>query len=537
MSEEIPTSPVAALGDSPAPANPLLDKLRSNQGPGRYTSPRVEMGQTGGVAPAEVNRDAQGLPPRPHADSRKPQYGTRPNGGPGGRGPGGPQRGGPRTDGNQKPFTGGAQRLGDVPENFGAPPPPKPAPAKQVDLKIDPLDAEMEAELQAAFGGIEESLDTFKTQRPVKEAPSPGKKGVVFRIHNGDVFVELPGGRTQGILTKDQFPEGMPEIGTELEIKIERFDNANGLLVLSRLGKAVANADWSSLAVGMVVEVKVTGVKASGLEVMVNSCRGWLPASQVDLNRTFDLSLFADQKLTCEVIEVDPHDHNLIVSRRVLLERQRAVEGEKLWGELAVDQIRKGIVRSIQSFGAFVDIGGADALLPISQISWKRITNIGDVLHPGQAVEVKILTIDLETKKISVGLKQLVTSPWHTLAERFRPGTIVTGKVTRTEEFGAFVELEPEIEGLVHISELAKGKVRRTSDEVKTGDEVKVMILTIEPESRRVSLSIKAAIEEADPVELESAATPSVPVKPAKPRTTPLRGGNGDWFPLIPPIG
>ena len=537
MSEEIPTSPVAAPVDSPAPANPLLDKLRSNQGPGRYTSPRVEMGQTGGVATAEVNHDAQGLAPRPHADSRKPQYGTRPNGGPGGRGPGGPQRGAPRTDGNQKPFTGGAQRLGDVPENFGAPPPPKPAPAKQVDLKIDPLDAEMEAELQAAFGGIEESLDTFKTQRPVKEAPSPGKKGVVFRIHNGDVFVELPGGRTQGILTKDQFPEGMPEIGTELEIKIERFDNANGLLVLSRLGKAVANADWSSLAVGMVVEVKVTGVKASGLEVMVNSCRGWLPASQVDLNRTFDLSLFADQKLTCEVIEVDPHDHNLIVSRRVLLERQRAVEGEKLWGELAVDQIRKGIVRSIQSFGAFVDIGGADALLPISQISWKRITNIGDVLHPGQAVEVKILTIDLETKKISVGLKQLVTSPWHTLAERFRPGTIVTGKVTRTEEFGAFVELEPEIEGLVHISELAKGKVRRTSDEVKTGDEVKVMILTIEPESRRVSLSIKAAIEEADPVEPESAATLSVPVKPAKPRTTPLRGGNGDWFPLIPPIG
>lgn len=193
----------------------------------------------------------------------------------------------------------------------------------------------------------------------------------------------------------------MPEIGTELEIKIERFDNANGLLVLSRLGKAVANADWSSLAVGMVVEAKVTGVKASGLEVMVNSCRGWLPASQVDLNRTFDLSLFADQKLTCEVIEVDQHDHNLIVSRRVLLERQRAVEGEKLWGELAVDQIRKGIVRSIQSFGAFVDIGGADALLPISQISWKRITNIGDVLHPGQAVEVKILTIDLETKKKS----------------------------------------------------------------------------------------------------------------------------------------
>ncbi len=536
MSEEIPTNPVVDSGNAPVPANPLLEKLRSNQGPSRYSSPRIEMGQTGGVSPAE-GQETKGYAPRPQADSRKATYGNRPQGGRSDRGQGGPKQGGARTEGNQKPFTGGALRLGDVPENFGAPPAPKPTPAKAVDLKIDPLDAEMEAELQAAFGGIEESLDTFKTERPVREAATPGKKGVVFRIHNGDVFVELPGGRTQGILTKDQFPEGLPEIGTELEIKIERFDNANGLLVLSRLGKAVGDADWSSLSLGMVVEAKVTGVKASGLEVMVNSCRGWLPASQVDLNRTFDLSLFADQKLTCEVIEVDALDKNLIVSRRVLLERQREIEGAKLWGDLAVDQIRKGTVRSIQSFGAFVDIGGADALLPISQISWKRITNIADVLHPGQSVEVKILTLDPETKKISVGLKQLVSSPWQTLSERFRPGTIVTGKVSRTEEFGAFVELEPEIEGLVHISELAKGKVRRTTEVVKTGDEVKVMILTIEPESRRVSLSIKAAIEEADPVEVEEVISPPVPVKPSKPRTTPLRGGNGNWLPLIPPIG
>ena len=132
----------------------------------------------------------------------------------------------------------------------------------------------------------------------------------------------------------------------------------------------------------------------------------------------------------------EPTNHLDIDSRRALLERERAVEAEKLWAELAEGQVRKGIVRSLQSFGAFVDIGGADALLPISQISWKRINDISEILSPGQQVEVKILTVDPETRKISVGLKQLLSSPWQTLAERFRPGTIVTGKVTRTVERG-----------------------------------------------------------------------------------------------------
>ena len=562
MSEETQNSSATPTDTSAPASNPILDKLRENQGPGRYTSPRLELGQSGGEAPVEApparpqsgfgqSGPGQGGPgqggqggfrPRPQQDSRKPGFGNRPQGGRGGRGPGGPGGNrGPRPEGDQDPNAfGGATRLGDVPENWGVSPAPKPTPASQVDRKIDPLDEMMEAELQASFGGIQESLETIKTERPIREAGAPGKKGVVFRIHNGDVFVEIPGGRSQGMLTRDQFPEGLPEIGTELDIKIERFDPANGQLILSRKGQAVANADWDSLAKGMVVEAKVTAVKASGLEIMVNSCRGWLPASQVDIGRTFDLNIFADQKLTCEVTEIDPHDHNLIVSRRALLERERAVEAEKLWAELAEGQVRKGIVRSLQSFGAFVDIGGADALLPISQISWKRINDISEILSPGQQVEVKILTVDPETRKISVGLKQLLSSPWQTLAERFRPGTIVTGKVTRTEDFGAFVELEPEIEGLVHISELGKGKVRRTSDVVKTGDEVKVMVLTIEPDTRRVSLSIKATLDDGESAEPETTAAspsaPAVPAKPSKPRTTPLRGGMGNGGPLIPPI-
>ena len=550
MSEETQNSSATPTDTSAPASNPILEKLRENQGPGRYTSPRLELGQSGGEAPVEApaarpqggsNQGGQGgFRPRPQQDSRKPGYGNRPQGGRGGRGPGGPGGNrGPRGEGDQDQNFGGATRLGDVPENWGVAPAPRPTPASQVDRKIDPLDELMEAELQASFGGIQESLETIKTERPIREAGAPGKKGVVFRIHNGDVFVEIPGGRSQGLLTRDQFPEGLPEIGTEIDIKIERFDPANGQLILSRKGQAVANADWDSLAKGMVVEAKVTAVKASGLEIMVNSCRGWLPASQVDIGRTFDLNIFADQKLTCEVTEIDPHDHNLIVSRRALLERERAVEAEKLWADLAEGQVRKGIVRSLQSFGAFVDIGGADALLPISQISWKRINDISEILSPGQQVEVKILTVDPEKRKISVGLKQLLSSPWQTLAERFRPGTIVTGKVTRTEDFGAFVELEPEIEGLVHISELAKGKVRRTVDVVKTGDEVKVMVLTIEPDTRRVSLSIKATQDDGESAEPEAAASPSAPAapaKPSKPRTTPLRGGMGNGGPLIPPI-
>jgi len=401
------------------------------------------------------------------------------------------------------------------------------------------LDDDIEAELKAAFGTIEESLETVKTERPVREA-LPGKKGRVFRISGGDVFVEIPGGRTQGVLTSDQFPEGLPEIGAEIDIKIERFDGANGILVLSRAGQAISNADWESLTKGMVVEAKVTAVKASGLEIMVNSCRGWLPASQVDINRTFDLNLFLNQKLTVEVVEVDAQDQNLVVSRRNLLEKQRAELGEKLWAELAEGQIRTGIVRSIKDYGAFLDLGGADALLPVSEISWKRGTKVAEVLHPGQSLEVKVLKVDHENRKISVGLKQLVNSPWQNLQEKFMPGTIVSGKVTRTEDFGAFVELEQGIEGLVHISELAKGKVRRVLDAVKSGDEVRVMILSIDPESRRISLSIKATIQDAEPAEetvpVPTPTAPAVPAKPAKPRATPLRGGIGNGGPLIPPL-
>ncbi len=540
--------PTAAETHPETPASPLLDKLRQTQGGSRYSTPRHDMGVSGGQAPQQAS-PAPNFAPRPQQDSRRGPgggsqgYGNRSHGG-GGRGPRGPGGDrGPR-EGQGQDQQGGARRIGDVPGNWDGPQQdqqrgPRNIPVSQVDRKIDKLDDELEAELQAAMGNIEESLETVKTERLVREA-IPGKKGRVFRINNGDVFVEIPGGRTQGLLTSDQFPEGLPEIGAEVDIKIERFDGANGILILTRAGQAVSNADWESLTKGMVVEAKVTAVKASGLEVMVNSCRGWMPASQVDINRTFDLNLFENQKLTCEVVEIDPHDKNLIVSRRALLEKQKAELGEKLWAELEEGQIRTGIVRSIKEYGAFVDIGGADALLPASEISWKRVTNVADVLITGQSLQVKVLKVDHENRKISVGLKQLVNSPWVTLAERFMPGTVVTGKVTRTEEFGAFVELEPGIEGLVHISELARGKTRRVMDVAKSGDEVKVMILSVDPEARRVSLSIKATLAEPEEVEAvpepSTPAAPAVPAKPSKPRTVPLRGGIGNGSPLFPPI-
>lgn len=542
---QAPTSETVSEGAS----SPLLDKLRQSQGTTRYSTPRHEMGVSGGQAPQPAPA-APNFAPKPQQDIRRGQGGgprTQGQGyGPqgGGRGPRRPGPGGDQGQGGDQGGPRGARRLGDVPGNWGAEAPeaargPKNIPASQVDRKIDPLDAELEAELQAALGNIEESLETVKTEKLVREA-TPGKKGRVYKINNGDVFVEIPGGRTQGLLTSDQFPEGLPEIGAEVDIKIERFDGANGILILTRAGQAVSNADWESLTKGMVVEAKVTEVKASGLEVMVNSCRGWLPASQIDINRTFDLNIFANQKLTCEVVEIDPHDKNLIVSRRNLLEKARAEQAEKLWAELAEGQVRDAIVRNLKDYGAFVDIGGADALLPASEMSWKRGAKVADMLHIGQSLKVQILRVDHENRKISVGLKQLVNSPWQNLQERFMPGTIVPGKVTRTEDFGAFVELEPEIEGLVHISEMGKGKVRRVMDVVKTGDEIKVMILSIDPETRRISLSIKATLEDAEPAEPAptpgAPVPPPVPAKPTKPRAVPLRGGIGNGGPLIPPL-
>jgi small subunit ribosomal protein S1 len=394
------------------------------------------------------------------------------------------------------------------------------------------LDKEIEEELAAALGGFSDmdlQSESRPHQRPEAGAAQGRKKGKVLSVRGQDVFVEVPGGRTQGVLPILQFPEGPPAPGTEVEVNIEGYDQANGLLLMSRKGAAV-QADWSSVAPGMIVEARVTATNKGGLAVDVNGIRGFLPISQIDMYRVEQPEQYVNQRLLCMVTEVNPEERNLVVSRRALLEKEREEKREKLWQEIAEGQVREGIVRSVREFGAFVDLEGADGLLHVSEMSWKRVQDPATIVQPGQRLKVVVLRVDHDKRKISLGLRQLLASPWDNIEEKYPVGDIVAGKVTRLMDFGAFVELEPGVEGLVHISELAPQRVWRVADVVQPDQEVQVRVLRVDPSQRRISLSIRgaAAAPEPKPAEEEEPAETPPKGKPPRPRTTPLRGGIGD---------
>ena len=381
------------------------------------------------------------------------------------------------------------------------------------------LDAEIQGELEEMMSGLSDKEiygePEKATQRGATAEPGP-KKARVVAVHAPDVFLDVPGGRRQ-------FEEGPPAIGAEVLVSIEGYDQANGLLLLTRQGAAVV-ADWSTVAPGMIVEARVLSTNKGGLTVDVNGIRGFMPVSQIDLYRVEDTEQFVNQRLRCVVTDVDPAERNLVVSRRALQEKEREEAREKLWLELAEGQTREGIVRSIKDFGAFVDLGGVDGLLHVSEMSWSRVEKADQLVKVGQKVTVLVLKIDPERRKVSLGLKQLTASPWDNVGLTFPEGTVARGKVTRLADFGAFVELEPGVEGLIHISELAPQRVRRVADVVQAGQEVQVMILAIDKDQRRISLALKAALpKEAEPEEEEE----ELPLKPPRPRTTPLRGGIG----------
>ncbi len=395
-------------------------------------------------------------------------------------------------------------------------------------------DDEIERMLAEAMGGMTEAEMFGAPARPQKKIPggTPGtpqrKKGKIISIHGKDVFVEVPGGRSQGVLPVQQFTDAPPRVGDEVEFTIEGAED--GLLLLSRKGAAM-QADWSSVAEGMIVEARVTETNKGGVAVEVNGIRGFMPISQLDIYRVENAEQFVNQRLRCIVTEVNVEDRNLVVSRRALLEKEREETREQTWNALAEGQVREGIVRSIKDFGAFVDLGGVDGLLHIGEMSWNRVDKPEQIVQLGQKVRVMILKIDHERRKLSLGLKQLSASPWDNLAERYPVGSVVNGKVSRLADFGAFVELEPAIEGLIHISELAPQRVYRVRDVVQVGQEVQVLVLSIDPAQRRISLSLKGAAAKAQPAptpEPEEEEVEEAPKKPPRPRTTPLRGGLGE---------
>lgn len=378
--------------------------------------------------------------------------------------------------------------------------------------------------------GQEEPAAEGESEGSVKAVGSGSKvKGTVQAIHGGEVFLDA-GLRQNVVLQITQFPEGkQPAVGDVLDVIIDAED-ADGL-IKGRIPRARhrASGNWEALAVGQVVDCMVTAVNKGGLQVSVSSLRGFLPASQVEIGFAGELEQYVGQKLTVQITEVNPKKRNLVVSRRALLQAERA-EGEgAFWSQVEVGQDYSGTVKTLKDYGAFINIGPVDGFLHIGEISWARINHPRDVLSEGQQLEVKILKLDQDKKRISLGLKQMAQNPWANATEKYAKGNIVTGTVTRLAEFGAFIELETGLEGMVHISELAWRRVGSVGEILKVGDSREFQVVEVDPKRKRVSLSVKAMEKRPEPVRTEKPQEePEAPAEdPKKPRNTNLRGGTG----------
>ena len=267
-------------------------------------------------------------------------------------------------------------------------------------------------------------------------------------------FVEL-GGREQGTIPLLAFTQP-PEIGSTIEVIVQKFNAEEGLYDLSLPGTSVDVGNWDDVQEGMTVDATVTGHNAGGLECEVNHLRAFIPISQVALYRINDLAPYVGQKLPCVISEANRSRKNLVLSHRAVLERQKEESKQKFMDALQPGQIYDGTVRKLMDFGAFVDLGGgADGLLHVSQLSWARVNHPSEVLKEGQPIKVRIEKVDRATGRIGLSHRDMLENPWTHASSKFAAQTVVHGKVSKLMEFGAFVELEPGIEGLIHISELA----------------------------------------------------------------------------------
>ncbi len=394
------------------------------------------------------------------------------------------------------------------------------------------LSADLEQEFEDALNGVElESLiaegDAVTKQTMLE--PDTRMKGRIVMIRSEDAFVEL-GGREQGIVSIRQFEEEVPEIGTEVDIRVVRFNREDGLYDLTLPHSAASVEDWSDIDEGMVVEAMITGHNTGGLECEINRIRGFIPISQIALYRVENIEEFVGEKFRCVVTEANERRGNLVLSRRAFLEREREEARKELLASLEPGQVFEGTIRKLMDFGAFVELGsGVDGLLHISELAYGRIKHPSEVVSEGQGIKVKIKNYDPATGRIGLAYRDMLPDPWEEVEDRYPSNTEAKGRVTKLMEFGAFVELEPGVEGLVHISELSHKKIWRVSDVVKEGEEVDVLVQSIDKSSRRISLSMKgltpAPEGEKKGKKDDEPGEPAQKSKVQRSAKTPLKGG------------
>jgi small subunit ribosomal protein S1 len=350
--------------------------------------------------------------------------------------------------------------------------------------------------------------------------------GTVVKIEHDEVLLDI-GFKSEGVIParelsirKDLDPSEIVSVEDRIEALVLQKEDKDGRLILSKK-RAEYERAWIDIenkfntgenVVGEVIEIVKGGL------ILDIGLRGFLPASLVDLRRVKDLDSFMGEQIEARVIEMDRNRNNVVLSRRVVLEEGRKNERSEILEKLAKGMRLKGSVSSIVDFGAFVDLGGIDGLVHISELSWNHVTHPSEVVKVGDEVEVEILEVELDRERISLGLKQTTEDPWRQQVKNYPVGSIIEGTVTKLVSFGSFVELGEGIEGLVHISEMATRHIESPSQVVHVGDAVHVKVMEIDPERRRISLSMKSAAETLG-IEIEvSEPDPNAPKPKQKPR-------------------
>jgi small subunit ribosomal protein S1 len=324
-------------------------------------------------------------------------------------------------------------------------------------------------------------------------------RGRILQVVGDEVWVDV-GYKSEGIIPLNEwYDEGLdkvvpPQPGEEIQVLLDAVEDESGAIVLS-YRKAKRQKEWEEVIEkhkeGDVVSGTVTRKIKGGLLVNIG-VNVFLPASQVDIRRPPDIADYINKTIECKILKIDEARRNIVVSRRKLIEDQRTEMKEKLLREIEPGQIRKGVVKNIAEFGAFVDLGGIDGLLHITDMSWGRIANPHEMVHIDQQLEVYIISVDKEKEKIALGLKQKSPSPWANVEAKYPVGSRHTGEVVNVMSYGAFVKLEPGIEGLVHISEMSWTKrINHPSELVSIGDQIEVQVLNINKEKQEISLGIK----------------------------------------------
>ena len=325
-------------------------------------------------------------------------------------------------------------------------------------------------------------------------------KGTVTAVENGLVVIDV-GLKSEGRVDIKEFQraddETAPSVGDEVEVYVDRVENADGEAMLSR-DRARREAAWDKLesefGEGKRVEGRIFGRVKGGFTVDLDGAVAFLPGSQVDIRPVRDVGPLMDMPQPFQVLKMDRRRGNIVVSRRAVLEETRAEQRSELIDKLAEGQVIDGVVKNITDYGAFVDLGGIDGLLHVTDMSYKRVNHPSEVIEIGQTVKVQIIRINEDTQRISLGMKQLESDPWDAVAQKYPIGTKLSGQVTNITEYGAFVEIEPGIEGLVHVSEMSWTKKNvHPGKIVSTSQEVQVMVLEVDSDKRRISLGLKQA--------------------------------------------